>query len=42
VVDPRALGTPDGECRYEPVLAGEHIVGRIERSFGYRKKAAAA
>jgi isopenicillin N synthase-like dioxygenase len=37
VVDPRDLGTPDGECRYEPILAGEHIVGRIERSFGYRK-----
>ncbi len=42
VVDPRALGTPDTECRYEPVLAGNHIVGRIERSFGYRKKVAAA
>jgi isopenicillin N synthase-like dioxygenase len=42
VVDPRALGTPDAECRYEPVLAGDHIVGRIERSFGYRKKVAVA
>jgi isopenicillin N synthase-like dioxygenase len=42
LVDPRALGTPDAECRYEPVLAGDHIVGRIERSFGYRKKVAAA
>jgi isopenicillin N synthase-like dioxygenase len=41
LVDPRALATPDAECRYEPVLAGEHIVGRIERSFGYRKKVAA-
>ena len=42
LVDPRALGTPKAECRYEPVLAGDHIVGRIERSFGYRKKVAAA
>jgi isopenicillin N synthase-like dioxygenase len=42
LVDPRALGTPEAECRYEPVLAGDHIVGRIERSFGYRKKVAAA
>jgi isopenicillin N synthase-like dioxygenase len=42
VVDPRALGTPEAECRYAPILAGDHIVGRIERSFGYRKKAAAA
>ena len=25
-----------------PVLAGDHIVGRIERSFGYRKTVAAA
>jgi isopenicillin N synthase-like dioxygenase len=41
VVDPRALGTDEGECRYAPVLAGEHIVGRIERSFGYRKTVAA-
>ena len=41
-VDPRDLGTPMAECRYEPILAGEHIVGRIERSFGYRKKLAAA
>ncbi len=42
LVDPRALGTPDADCRYDPVLAGDHIVGRIERSFGYRKKVAAA
>jgi isopenicillin N synthase-like dioxygenase len=38
VVDPRDLGTPEAACRYEPILAGEHIVGRIERSFGYRKR----
>jgi isopenicillin N synthase-like dioxygenase len=42
VVDPRALGTPEAECRYQPILAGEHIVGRIERSFGYRKRLAGA
>ena len=40
LVDPADFGTPREECRYEPILAGEHIVGRIERSFGYRKKAA--
>ena len=42
VVDPRDLGTPDAACRYDPILAGEHIVGRIERSFGYRKRLATA
>jgi isopenicillin N synthase-like dioxygenase len=40
VVDPRDLGTPEAGCRYAPILAGEHIVGRIERSFGYRKRLA--
>jgi isopenicillin N synthase-like dioxygenase len=42
VVDPRDLGTPEAECRYAPILAGDHIVGRIERSFGYRKRLAVA
>jgi isopenicillin N synthase-like dioxygenase len=42
LVDPRELGTPESECRYEPILAGDHIVGRIERSFGYRKRLAPA
>ncbi|HWK46638.1 MAG TPA: 2-oxoglutarate and iron-dependent oxygenase domain-containing protein [Stellaceae bacterium] len=37
LIDPRALGTPESECRYEPVPAGDHIIGRISRSFGYRK-----
>ena len=41
-VDPRALGMPEAECRYAPIAAGEHILGRIERSFGYRKRLAAA
>lgn len=38
VVDPRQLGISDADCRYEPTTAGAHILGRIERSFGYRKK----
>jgi isopenicillin N synthase-like dioxygenase len=38
VVDPRDLSVPASECRYEPTTAGAHILGRIERSFGYRKK----
>jgi isopenicillin N synthase-like dioxygenase len=38
MVDPRALGVAEAECRYPPVSAGEHILGRIERSFGYRKR----
>lgn len=37
VVDPRQLGAAPADCRYEPVAAGTHILGRIERSFGYRK-----
>jgi len=37
-VDPRMLGIPDAECHYEATSAGEHILGRIQRSFGYRKK----
>jgi isopenicillin N synthase-like dioxygenase len=41
VVDPRQLGVPEAECRYEPTTSGAHILGRIERSFGYRKKLAA-
>lgn len=34
-VDPRDFGA--AEARYEPIQAGDHILGRIERSFGYRK-----
>lgn len=41
VVDPRQLGVAQADCRYEPTTSGEHILGRIERSFGYRKKLAA-
>ena len=42
VVDPRELGTADADCRYEPVRAGDYILGRFDQSFGYRKKLAAA
>jgi isopenicillin N synthase-like dioxygenase len=38
VIDPRHLGTPPDECKYEPTTSGAHILGRIERSFGYRKQ----
>jgi isopenicillin N synthase-like dioxygenase len=38
LVDPRDLGTPDAECLYAPVRAGEHILRRFDGSFGYRKK----
>ncbi len=41
VVDPRELGTADTDCRYEPVRAGDYILGRFDQSFGYRKKLAA-
>lgn len=37
VVDPRELGVSDAACKYEPTTSGAHILGRIERSFGYRK-----
>ncbi len=40
VVDPRQLGVSAADCRYEPITSGAHILGRIERSFGYRKKLA--
>lgn len=38
VVDPRRLGIDGAQCKYEPITAGAHILGRIERSFGYRKQ----
>jgi isopenicillin N synthase-like dioxygenase len=37
VVDPRQLGVTQAESKYEPTTSGAHILGRIERSFGYRK-----
>ena len=40
VIDPRELGTADGDCRYEPVRAGDYILCRFDQSFGYRKKLA--
>jgi isopenicillin N synthase-like dioxygenase len=39
-VDPRDFGVSDADCLYEPVTAGEHILGRINKSFGYRQKVA--
>lgn len=41
VVDPRDLGVAPGASLYEPVAAGDYILGRINASMGYRKKAAA-
>lgn len=41
IVDPRDIGVAESECRYPPIAAGDHILGRIQRSFGYRKKPAA-
>jgi isopenicillin N synthase-like dioxygenase len=39
-VDPRELGGAAPEWRYEPVRAGDYILGRFDQSFGYRKKLA--
>ncbi|HWT38400.1 MAG TPA: 2OG-Fe(II) oxygenase family protein, partial [Paraburkholderia sp.] len=41
-VDPRDLGTAAADSRYEPVAAGDYILGRINSSMGYRKKLTAA
>jgi isopenicillin N synthase-like dioxygenase len=38
VVDARDLGFAEGEIRHTPTTAGAHILSRIEKSFGYRKK----
>lgn len=37
VIDPADLGVPRADCHHEPTTSGAHILGRIERSFGYRK-----
>ncbi len=40
MVDPTDLGLGAGEAAlYPPISAGEHILGRIDRSFGYRHQA---
>jgi isopenicillin N synthase-like dioxygenase len=39
VADPRDLGTPQNDCRYEPVRAGEYILKRVADAFGYREHA---
>ena len=33
LVDPRDFGVPDGEAKYDPVKAGEHISGRNRKNF---------
>jgi isopenicillin N synthase-like dioxygenase len=38
VIDPRDFGFAPEEIRTTPTTAGAHILGRIEKSFGYRKK----
>ena len=38
LVDPRELGTPEAECDYEPIAAGQHILNRFDASFSYRGK----
>ncbi len=37
VVDPRDVAAPDEAVHYPPVVAGEHIGGRFESAFAYRK-----
>ncbi|SFJ64587.1 isopenicillin N synthase family dioxygenase [Paraburkholderia megapolitana] len=39
-VDPRELGTAEANLRYQPIAAGDYILGRINDSMGYRKKLA--
>jgi len=39
VVDPRDLRLGDAAPQYEPVLAGDYILGRINDSFKYRQEA---
>jgi isopenicillin N synthase-like dioxygenase len=40
-VDPRELGASAHDLKYQPVAAGDYILGRINDSMGYRKKQAA-
>lgn len=40
VVSPLDLGVSAADCQFEPILAGEHIQGRINRSFDYTKEVA--
>jgi isopenicillin N synthase-like dioxygenase len=42
MIDPRELGTPAEEARYEPIAAGQHILNRFDQAFGYRKTLAEA
>ena len=39
IVDPRDAGLPAGvESKYEPVLAGEYVLGRFDSTMAYREK----
>lgn len=38
MVDPRELGASADDVKYQPVAAGDYILGRINDSMGYRKK----
>jgi isopenicillin N synthase-like dioxygenase len=40
MVDPCDLGISPADRSYEPITAGQHIVNRLDQSFGYRKRAA--
>lgn len=42
MIDPRDLGTPAAEARYEPITAGRHILNRFDQAFSYRSKLAKA
>ncbi|MBP0446916.1 hypothetical protein J8J14_19250 [Roseomonas sp. SSH11] len=41
-IDPRDLGTPEGKARCAPITAGQHILNRFDKAFGYRKTLAVA
>ena len=38
MVDPPELGASADDVKYQPVAAGDYILGRINDSMGYRKK----
>ncbi len=42
LIDPRELGASKEQSLYEPVSAGDYILGRINASMAYRNKAAKA
>jgi isopenicillin N synthase-like dioxygenase len=40
MVDPCDLGAAPEDRSFEPITAGQHIVSRLDQSFGYRKRTA--